>query len=244
MKLKENTVLITGGSSGIGFALAKKFSESGSKVIITGRNEERLKQSAGKLNSADYIVCDQSKQSDLDDLLLKIQNKFSGINILINNAGVQYNYSLLEEVSPFERIEYELNTNLGGVIKLSSMLIPLLAGKDEAAIINVSSALAFVPKESAPVYCASKAGVHSFTQVLRYQLEETNIKVFELIPSLVETGMTRGRGKDKISVDELTGEFISSFKKDIPEINIGKVKLIRILHRLVPNLISSKIRKS
>ena len=244
MKATGNTVLITGGSAGIGFGLAKKFSELGNKVIITGRNEEKLRNAVSQLNNASYIMCDQSKQNDLEDLLLKVQNEFPEVNILINNAGIQYNYSLLEESQPFDRIENEINTNLLSVIKLSTMFIPVLGDKNEAAIINVSSVLAFVPKQSGPVYCATKAGVHSFTQVLRYQLEETNIKVFELIPALVETEMTKGRGKDKISVDDLVKEFIAGFEKDVKEINIGKVKLLRKLNRFIPNLISKKMRMS
>lgn len=244
MKTQNNTILITGGSTGIGFGLARKFSVLGNKVIITGRIEEKLKQAAENLKDVSYIKCDQSKQSDLDDLLLKIQNDFPEVNVLINNAGVQYNYSLLEEAPLFDRIENEINTNLQGVIKLSSMFIPLLADKKESAIVNVSSALAFVPKQSAPVYCATKAGVHSFTQVLRYQLEEINIKVFELIPSLVETEMTKGRGKDKITVDVLVEEFVSSFAKNVYEVNIGKVKMLRTFYRIIPDIISKKMRNS
>lgn len=244
MKTQNNTILITGGSTGIGFGLARKFSVLGNKVIITGRIEEKLKQATENLKDVSYIKCDQSKQSDLDDLLLKIQNDFPEVNVLINNAGVQYNYSLLEEAPPFDRIENEINTNLQGVIKLSSMFIPLLADKKESAIVNVSSALAFVPKQSAPVYCATKAGVHSFTQVLRYQLEEINIKVFELIPSLVETEMTKGRGKDKITVDVLVEEFVSSFAKNVYEVNIGKVKMLRTFYRIIPDIISKKMRNS
>lgn len=244
MKLENNTILITGGSAGIGFGLAKKFSEMNNKVIITGRNEDKLKAAVAFIKNTEYIKCDQTKQADLDDLILKVQNDFPEINVLINNAGVQYNYSLLDEASPFERIENEINTNLQSVIKLSSMFIPLLANKKESAIVNVSSALAFVPKQSAPVYCATKAGVHSFTQTLRYQLEETNIKVFELVPSLVETEMTKGRGKNKITVVQLAEEFITSFKYDVFEINIGKVKLLRTLNRIIPKIISKKMRMS
>ncbi len=244
MKTTGNTILITGGSQGIGFGLAKKFSDLGNKVIITGRNEEKLKKAVPQLNNASYIKCDQSKQNDLEDLLLKVQNEFPEVNVLINNAGIQYNYSLLEESQPFERIDHEINTNLLSVIKLSAMFIPVLGDKKESAIINVSSALAFVPKQSGPVYSATKAGVHSFTQVLRYQLEDTNIKVVELIPALVETEMTKGRGKDKISVDDLVKEFIAGFENDTQEINIGKVKLLRALNRFMPNLISKKMRMS
>ena len=244
METTNNTILITGGSKGIGFGLAKKFSELGNKVIITGRNEEKLKAAVSQLKNAEYIQCDQSNQNNLDDLLLKVQNDYPEVNVLINNAGIQYNYSLLEESTPFERIENEINTNLKGVIKLSSMFIPVLNGKKDAAIVNVSSALAFVPKQSAPVYCATKSGVHSFTQVLRYQLEEAGIKVFELIPALVETEMTEGRGKDKISVDALVNEFIEGFENDLYEINIGKVKLLRKMYRFMPNLISKKMRMS
>ena len=129
MKTTGNTILITGGSAGIGFGLAKKFSEIGNKVIITGRNEEKLKAAISQLNNASYIMCDQSKQNDLEDLLLKVQNEFPEVNILINNAGIQYNYSLLEESQPFDRIENEINIGKVKLLRKLNRFIPNLISK-------------------------------------------------------------------------------------------------------------------
>lgn len=180
------------------------------------------------------IVCDLSNKKAVEDLISQCRRKHSDINVLINNAGVQYNYSWIEENYPNPLIEKELRINLLSPLQITQGLMPLLAEKSESAIVNVSSVLAVVPKQSAPVYCASKAGLHIFTKALRYQLESSQIKVFEILPPLVDTPMTHGRGKGKISPDQLVDEFIKNFKSDHFEINIGKTKLLRFLKRLAP----------
>lgn len=120
---------------------------------------------------------------------------------------------------------------------------PKLLEKKEAAIVNVSSGLGLVPKESAPVYCASKAGLHIFSKSLRYQLESTNVKLFEIIPSLVDTDMTKGRGKGKLIPEQLVEEFWKNFVKDKYEIKIGKVKLLHLINRISPKLAESIMKK-
>lgn len=115
---------------------------------------------------------------------------------------------------------------------------------ENAAIINVSSGLGLVPKASAPVYCATKAGMHIFTKALRYQLESTNVKVFEIIPPVVDTDMTRGRGRDKISPEQLVEEFWGNFKKDMYEIPIGKIKLLKTINRFFPGIADNIMKKA
>ncbi|MEZ5015798.1 MAG: SDR family NAD(P)-dependent oxidoreductase [Flavipsychrobacter sp.] len=241
MQLKNNTILITGGASGIGLAMTKKFARLGNTIIITGRNTNKLSAVKAMLPDVHTIPCDITQQADIDHLVHTIEQQFPKLNILINNAGVQYNYELTNEPNALQKVEHEINTNLLAPIKLTTLLLPLLEQNDNAAIVNVSSALGLVPKQSAPVYCGTKAGLHIFTKALRYQL--THTKLFEIIPSLVDTDMTKGRGKGKISAEELTDEFITAFEKDKYEINIGKVKMLRLLARISPKLADNILSK-
>ncbi len=242
MKLINNTILITGGSSGIGLAMAQKFMSLGNRVIITGRNKEKLESVQQLLPGIVTIPCDLTKQADMDMLVHTIEQKYPRLNVLINNAGVQYNYSFTQEADIHHKVVNEIETNLTAPIKLITLLLPLLEGSERSAIVNVSSGLGIVPKASAAVYCGTKAGVHIFTKALRYQLKHT--KVFEVIPALVDTDMTRGRGKGKISPQQLVDEFIRGFEHDKYEINIGKIKLLRSINRLAPSLAEKIMRDS
>lgn len=241
MKLDQNKILITGGNKGIGLALAKKFLSLGNEVIIVGRSKSDLLEVKSNYPGIITFKGDLSKQEDIDNLLLFIEQEHQDLNILVNNAGIQYNYHFLEEKQLLSKIEYENQINFLAPLKLTALLLPLLEGNGNAAIVNVCSSLAIVPKANAPVYCATKAGLHIFSKALRLQLDRT--KVFEIIPAMVDTAMTKGRGKGKISPEELVEEFIKSFKRDDYEVNIGKVKLLRFLHRISPRLASKIINK-
>ncbi|WP_414752976.1 SDR family oxidoreductase [Anabaena sp. CCY 9910] len=233
-----NTVLITGGASGIGLALAHKFLQAQNTVIITGRNAEKL---AGVKALWPEILTEVADLQDLN-VLQKLVNRYPNVNILINNAGIQYNYEFVNpEIMP-ELIEAELRTNLIAPLQLIKLMLPHLLNKPEAAIINVSSGLGLVPKESAPVYCGSKAGIHIATKALRWQLETTSIKVFEIIAPLVDTPMTQGRGKGKISPDALVNEFWHDFISDRYEMRIGKTKLLFFLQRWFPQMAEKILR--
>ncbi|MCB0306596.1 MAG: SDR family NAD(P)-dependent oxidoreductase [Calditrichaeota bacterium] len=244
MKISGQTVLITGGTSGIGLALAKMFVESGNRVIVVGRDPRKLETVEASHELISTVQCDLGRQDELEKLLLIVQRDYPNVTVLINNAGLQHNYYLTETSLPYQRIENEIDVNFTAVVKLSTMLLPLLSTKAEAAIVNVSSGLAFAPKENAAVYCATKAAVHNFTTVLRYQLEKTSIKVFELIPPLVETAMTAGRGAGKITPETVAGEFKAAWLKDRVEVNVGKIKLMRVMLRWVPGFITNKLRYS
>lgn len=163
-----------------------------------------------------------------------IEKHHSDLNILINNAAVQFNYSFIEEKELADKIEYEISTNFTAPVKLTGFLLPLLLKNKNSAVINVSSGLFISPKKSASVYCATKSAMHSFTKTLRYQLEETGIKVFEIIPALIDTPMTEGRGKSKITPEKLVDEFMRNFKSDKWESYIGKTKLLKFIHKISP----------
>ena len=153
------------------------------------------------------------------------------------------NYDFYEDENAVEKIDDEINLNLLAQIRLTKLFLPILMKQSKAAVINVTSALAIVPKESAPVYCATKAAMHSFSKSLRFQLEKTQVKVFEILPPLVDTDMTRGRGKGKISPDHLAVEVINGLKKDDYEIRVGKVKFLFLIKRLLPSLSEKLIRQ-
>ena len=241
MRLNNNKILITGATAGIGKALTEKFLELDNKIIAVGRNENSLEDLSKSDERIIPFKCDVSKQDELDRLTLFIESEHPDLNILINNAGIQYNYNFYSDgLQSLTKIENEINTNLFAPIKLILLLLPILKNNNNSAIVNVSSGLAIVPKAQAPVYCGTKAGIHIFSKSLRYQLDK--VKVFEIVPPIVDTAMTEGRGKGKISTQTLVDEFIRAFKKNKYEVNIGKVKLLRIINRISP-LIADRIMR-
>ena len=243
MNTSGNAVLITGGSSGIGLALAKQFLALRNKVIITGRDASKLEEIKHRLPELEYKACDLTDNASLDELVFLIEQKYRNLNVLINNAAVQYNYQFVDEPDLIHKVEYEIAANLTAPIKLTGLLLPVLLNNENSAVVNVSSGLFIAPKKTASVYCATKAAIHSYSKTLRYQLEGTGIRVFEIIPSLVDTPMTSGRGKSKISPDKLVNEFIKDFKADRFESYIGKTKLLCSVHRFSPQL-ADKIMKN
>jgi short-subunit dehydrogenase involved in D-alanine esterification of teichoic acids len=236
MKASGNKVLITGATSGIGLALAERFLAGGNAVIGVGRRTETLDPLREKYPNLSAFSCDLGSAHGLDALVLHVKQQHPDLNVLINNAAIQHNYHFLEAGDLADRVEYEIHLNLTVPAKLCALLLPVLRLQPEAAVVNVSSGLALVPKKSAPVYCGTKAGLHLFTKALRYQLEGSPVKVFEIIPPVVNTPMTAGRGRGKISPAQLVDEFMRAFAKDQFEVNVGKVKLLRLINRLSPAL--------
>jgi uncharacterized oxidoreductase len=236
MKLNNNTILLTGGTSGIGFELLKKYYSLDNQLIVVSSNKYNLLELQNQFPKIEIIICDLGDLLAVMNLIDTCLRKYPQINIIINNAGIQNQYNWLEEKEGHHKIENESRINFISPMQIIYGLLPNLIHQPHAAIINVSSALAFVPKKSAPVYCATKSALHSFTQSLRYQLENTNIKVFEIIPPLVDTAMTAGRGTKKISPAYLVNKFIANFEKNVLESNIGKTKMLRILQRISPTI--------
>jgi uncharacterized oxidoreductase len=243
MRLSDNTILITGGASGIGLALAKAFVMRDNDVIICGRNERKLNAARRDCPSIATFRCDIADAGDRERLAQHVADHHPGLNVLINNAGIQHNYDWSDARSHVQAIEEEVSINLLAQLMLTDLLLPTLLRRPEAAIINVTSALALVPKQSAPVYCATKAALRSFTRALRYQLEQTPVKVFEIIPALVDTDMTAGRGRRKISPARLAEESLRALRSDQHEIRIDKVKLLFALHRLLPGFAARILRR-
>jgi uncharacterized oxidoreductase len=238
MKSDGHFVLITGGGSGIGYALAEKFYAAGNTVVLVGRNQDTLDIAAAQLPGVITRVADVAEPSARSLLIAEFPN----VSVLVNNAGIQKNGWFAE--SSREDVMYEVEVNLTGPVLLCREFLPTLMKMPEAAIINISSALALVPKPSAPIYCATKAALHSFTQALRWQLEATSVKVFEVLPPLVDTAMTEGRGQGKISPERLAHEFWSGYLADRLVMQIGKTKLLAAVNRFHPQLAAKIMREN
>lgn len=238
MQASGHKVLITGASRGIGLALARQFSAGPNQVILVGRDLEALTVAAAILPGALVRRADISNESDRHALV----DEFNDLSVLVNNAGIQRNGSIQESASASIRDEFEVN--LLAPILLTHAFLPILQRRTEAAVVNVSSVLALVPKQSASIYCSSKAGLHSFTKSLRWQLDGGPVKVFELMPPLVDTAMTAGRGSGKMLPEEIAKYFWRAFLSDQFEILPGKAKAARLLSRFAPLVVERMFRKA
>ncbi len=182
MKLSGNTILITGGTSGIGQELARQLLERGNTVLITGRSQQRLDAARAKLPALHTFRSDVADVTAIPALFAAVSAAFPALNVLINNAGIGLKRNLNDASLSLDELSREIQTNLLGPVWMVQQFLPLLKAQEHAAIVNVSSGLAFVPMPFKPIYCATKAAVHSYTQSLRVQLESSGVNVFELAP--------------------------------------------------------------
>ena len=234
MKTTGNTILITGGATGIGFALAKRFMELGNTVLICGRRENRLKEAAEAVPGLVYKVCDLGNPEELKALYDWAVTEYPALNILINNGAYQSDYSLVNGPEPLKGAGDEINVILTSPIMLNAMFTEHLRNIKDAAIINVTSILGFMPLASIPVYCAAKAGFHVYTIVQRKQYEDAGIeiKVFEAPPPRVETELNAaGRavadpallGPKGLEPEDYAEFVINGFANDELDIFYGQV---------------------
>lgn len=235
MKTTNNTVLITGGASGIGFAIARLLIEKENRVIIAGRNRQKLDNAAAQLKNSKAFVCDINNEAEVDRMAATIRKDFSGLNVLINNAGMANRYNISEAADAYSKGKEEMSTNFLAHVRLTERLLPILARQPEAAIINISSVTAFVPALTLPTYSASKAALHSYTQTLRFTLEEnSDIKVFEALPPLVDTELAKDLTGDKISPVIVAEDIINAMKNDNYEIHTGATAMLHKLYQSSP----------
>ncbi|ATB69454.1 putative oxidoreductase [Sulfurospirillum diekertiae] len=248
MNMNSNTILITGGTSGIGFELARQLCKSNT-VIITGRDQEKLDKVKSELKEVHVFQCTIDKHDEIVNLYENVSRMLPDLNILINNAGVMNRIDLQKE-RDIHKLTEEIMVNVVGTIDMSTQFLPLLRQQKTAAIVNISSALAFVPLASTPVYCASKAALHSFTDSLRIQLKDTNIKVFELAPSVTKTPLIKAldsneqKGMSIMSVSELVKVAIQKIECDTFEIRPGQSNALKMLSRISPRFALHMINKS
>lgn len=244
MRISGNTVLITGGSAGIGLATAKALLATGNTVIICGRDPVRLEKAQEAVSGLHVIQCDLTQDHDLADLLRKVQNDFPQLNILVNNAAMMHICDFVENSGGVEKIEEEVHTNLLAPMKLTSLLLPVLQQQTTAAIVHVSSGLAYVPVENLAVYSATKAALHAFSRALRRRLKKTNIKVFELLPPLVDTDLSRTLHMPKMRAEQVARALLRALEREQYEVRVGLVKSLHVAGQFVPSLAELMLSKA
>lgn len=232
MKMTGNTILITGGGSGIGRALAEAFHKLGNEVIIAGRGQKSLDEVVAANPGMKCVHLDVSDSKSIQSFSAAAEKDYPSLNVLINNAGIMRPENLLEQSPNAHDAERHITTNLLGPIRLTAALLPLLRKQPRATIMNVSSGLAFVPLTMTPTYCATKAAIHSYTQSLRYQLRSTNIEVLELIPPYVQTtlmGDQQAEDPKAMPLNEFIDEVMSILQAqpDTKEICVKRVYPLR-----------------
>ena len=251
MDLSGNTILLTGGSSGIGLELARRLLELQNVVIVTGRDAGKLAGAKGRLPQLHTLQSDAADPEAAVQLHRTVTERFPALNVLINNAGIMRKINLHSPSPDVYDITREIETNLAAPIRMIRLFLPHLKQNKNAAIVNVSSGLAFVPFAISPVYSATKAGIHSYTQSLRAQLKNTPIKVFELAPPATDTPLFRGdfteddvKGVTPMEVTTLVGHAIEGLRKDVYEIRPGLANALKLMSRVAPQFIFKQLSKS
>ena len=239
MKLTGRTILITGGSAGIGLAFALKFAELGNEVIVTGRRQRVLDELKAKHPNLHAIQSDVADPAQIAALARNIKDDYPKLDVLMNNAGIMLHKNLKGPAPDLDGLIAEVNINVAGVMRMSSAFIDILTA-NKGTIINVSSGLAFVPLPSAPIYSATKAAVHAYTQY--------GVEVVELMPPVVKTDlsaeMSEGDGVAVITTDELVKQSFASLKAGALEIRPRQAKQLAFMRRIAPNFINRQLWKA
>lgn len=245
MELKNRTILITGGTSGIGNELVRQLAPRNGTLIVLGRNPVKLEGLRKEFNNVSTYLCDLASATDLERAICDIRNENPHISVVINNAGIQETPTFLHKNFCYNSIQSEIDINLTASIKICALMLGnLLALSQSSAFVNVTSGLALFPKKSSAVYCATKAGLRNFSTSFRYQLEETSVRVFEAILPIVDTPMTEGRGQGKISASNAAAAIITGVERDRHEIYIGKSRLLPLLARISPSMVANIMKSN
>ncbi|MCB0407782.1 MAG: SDR family NAD(P)-dependent oxidoreductase [Bdellovibrionales bacterium] len=242
MKIKNKTILITGGSSGIGLEFAKQLYQQENKVIITGKNSEKLERIKKDYPHLKTIKSDVSQSNEIASLFQYIVKHYSDLSILINNAGIGKKIDLTQSHN-VNLLNEEILVNLYGPIVMVNQFLPLLLKLPEAAIINITSALAFSPYPAVPIYSATKAGLQSYTSSLRMQLRNTSVKVFEIAPPSTQTEMLNGFGSRELkninimSPQKLVKISLEKIEQNQEQICPGQTAQLKYMSRIAPQFV-------
>jgi uncharacterized oxidoreductase len=246
MKLTSNTILITGGGSGIGYELTKQLTALGNTILITGRDQAKMDRAKAAFPKVHTFRSDVSDPKAIATLYEEVTKQFP----LINNAGIMREINVHDKAGSLEDITREIEINLSGPIRMVKQFLPHLKTKSEAAIMNVSSGLAFVPLPISPVYCATKAGLHSFTESLRVQLKSTKVKVFELAPPATQTALLGDfnpediKGVSIMKVEDMVKVAVKGMQTDRFEIRPGQANQLKMMSRVAPGFILKQMSRS
>ena len=249
MNKSPQIVLVTGGSSGIGLALAKKFMENDNTVIITGRNLQKLEDVQRGFPQIHIFQSDVTDDAGVRKLADDIQEKFSGIDILINNAGVMNLVDAGNESNELQKQMQEIEINYNSPIRMLHYFLPQLKNSKNAVLVNVSSGLAYVPFAQAPTYSGTKSALHFWTKSIRLHLKLHNIKVVELLPPVVDTPLAHGAdiaendNLKPMSPEKLADIFWKDYIKGKEEITPGISKQLKLMSRLAPKFIFKQLNK-
>ena len=249
MKQTQQIVLITGGSSGIGLALAKKFTENDNTVIITGRNLSKLETVQKEFPNIQIFQSDVTNDAEVRMLVDDIEEKFGGIDILINNAGIMNLIDAGNEENDLQKQMQEIEINYNSPIRLLHYFLPQLKKSNNAVLVNVSSGLAYVPFAQAPTYSGTKSALHFWTLGIRPQLNPHNIKVVELLPPVVDTPLAHGTdiaeddNLKPMPPEKLANIFWKDFKNGKEEITPGISKQLKLMSRIAPKFIFKQLNK-
>ncbi len=248
MKLRAKTILITGGTSGIGLELATQLLQRGNTVIVTGRDRDKLDGISRSLHGVHVFQSDVSDPKAITALRDTVLERFPALDVLINNAGIMRNLNLNQDRDLID-VTREIEINLCGPVRMVQSFLPHLKTRKNALIVNVSSGLAFIPLPLSPIYCATKAAIHSFTQSLRAQLDSTNISIVELAPPSVETTLFRGefaeemKGEKAMDVKVLARKAIAGIEAGTLEIRPGLSNILKTMSRVAPQFMFSQLAK-
>ncbi len=232
MQVAGKTILLTGGTDGIGRELAGQLKAKGATVIVTGRTPERIE--AAKAAGCEVIAADLSSQAGVEAILTAVKGR--DIDILINNAGLGSDHDFRVAVPDLDDNDRCIAANLNAPIHLITRLMPMLQSRPEAMIVNVTSGLAIAPRAGGPIYCATKAGLRSYTLALREQMKGSRVHVLEVLPPVVETKLTAGRGSRKMSPQACAAEIVQAIEGNAKEANVGMTKILRLVESISPAL--------
>jgi uncharacterized oxidoreductase len=234
--LTNNTILITGGSSGVGLELARQLSDGGNTVLICGRSKERLEEAHKLLPQLQIFTCDISSERECALLYEWVKANHPDCNMLINNAAIVHTTGFINDDNAIEKAYNEFQTNILAPIRLAKLFLPLLLKNRNASLINISTGLVYAPRAVYPFYNATKAALHSFTQTLRLQLRKEPVKVIEILLPVVNTPWHKGTPpKTAISAEKAVDEILKKLENEKNlEIRIGKVGLLYWLARIAP----------
>jgi len=246
MRLDGRRALVTGGSAGIGLAIARALAAEGAQVILAGRDLARAEAAAASLPGAAAIAADLSQSAGQEQLIGEGTRRWPDLALLVNNAGMQVTLPAtgIGDAGLADRMRAEVALNLTAPALLTLGLMPVLARQDAAAVVNISSGLAIAPKRSAPVYCATKAALRNLTRGLRYRCEDAapSIRMVDVVMSYADTAMTAGRPGKKLSADAAAAAVLAGLRRDREVIWVGKTQVLSWLDRLAPRLAAGILR--